>query len=70
MDCERNNQQLDQMLKDRNGELSRTKMELEHSGVKNDKLMEDNNKLFGEIERLKSHVMVITEQNQSVINIY
>lgn len=66
MECERSNQQLDQMLKERTNDLNRTKLELDNSNLKNDKLMEDNNKLFSEIERLKSHVMVITEQNQGV----
>lgn len=54
------------MLKERTGDLNRTKLDLDHANVKNDKLMEDNNKLFAEIERLKSHVLVITEQNQAV----
>ncbi len=67
MEVERNNQQLDQMLKERTSDLNRTKLDLDHSNIKNDKLLEDNNKLFSEIERLKSHVMVITEQNQSVL---
>ena len=66
MECERSNQQLDQILKERTNDLNRTKLELDNSNLKNDKLMEDNNKLFSEIERLKSHVMVITEQNQGV----
>ena len=73
MDCERNIQQLDAILKERLNDLHRLKFDLDNSSVKNDKLLEDNNKLFNEIERLKTHIMVITEQNQSVnlfINIF
>ncbi len=66
MDLERNNQQLEQRLNERTNELNRTKIDLDHSNVKNEKLMEDNGRLFNEIERLKSHVLIITEQNQNV----
>ncbi len=69
MDCERNNQHLDQMLKEKINELNNRTYELENSNIKIAKLLEDNNKLFNEIEKLKNHIMAITEQNQNVSNI-
>jgi len=32
--------------------------------------MEDNSKLFAEVDRLKNHVLNLTEQNQRVITIF
>ncbi len=54
------------MLKEKTNELNNRTYDLENSNIKNDKLLEDNNKLFTEIEKLKNHIMAITEQNQNV----
>jgi len=66
MDIEKKNQQLENMLKDKSSELNKRIYELENSNIKVEKLLEDNKKLFNEIEKLKNHINVLTDQNYSV----
>ena len=66
MDIEKKNQQLENMLKDKSSELNKRIYELENSNIKVEKMLEDNKKLFNEIEKLKNHINVLTDQNYSV----
>ena len=66
LDSERQGQELERMLKDRDIEIRRLNEELDYSRVNNEKLVEDNEKLFSEIEKLKNHIILLTEQNQKL----
>jgi len=66
MDAERQNQEYERILKDRENDIRRYNEELDFSRVNNEKLVEDNEKLFSEIEKLKNHIILLTEQNQKL----
>jgi len=57
---------LEGLLNERTDQLNRCSYDLDNSNMKNERLLEDNTKLFSEIERLKNHIIVLTEQNQRV----
>ena len=66
LDAERQGQELERVVKDRENEIRRLNEELDYSRVNNEKLVEDNEKLFCEIEKLKNHIILLTEQNQKL----
>ena len=66
LDAERQGQELERILKDRDMEIRRFNEELDYSRLNNEKLVEDNEKLFSEIEKLKNHIILLTEQNQKL----
>lgn len=66
LEAERQVQDLERMVKDRDSEIRRYNEELDFSRVNNEKLVEDNEKLFSEIEKLKNHIILLTEQNQKL----
>jgi len=66
LDAERQCQDLERIIKDRDSEIRRYNEELDFSRVNNEKLVEDNEKLFSEIEKLKNHIILLTEQNQKL----
>jgi hypothetical protein len=66
LDSERQVQELERILKDRDSDIRRYNEELDFSRVNNEKLVEDNEKLFSEIEKLKNHIILLTEQNQKL----
>ena len=51
--------------KDRN--IKQCLVDLDSLQEEKDKLLEDNTKMFNELDRLKNHIFVITEQNQRVL---
>jgi predicted nucleotidyltransferase component of viral defense system len=69
LDSERQVQELERILKDRDSDIRRYNEELDFSRVNNEKLVEDNEKLFSEIEKLKNHIILLTEQNQKLRHI-
>jgi len=66
-ECERSNQDLDRILKERDSDIRRLKEDLDFSKENNEKLVDDNEKLFSELEKLKNHVIILTEQNQKLV---
>ena len=66
LEAERQGQELERILKDRDSEIRRLNEDLDFSRVNNEKLVEDNEKLFSEIEKLKNHIILLTEQNQKL----
>jgi len=54
------------LLKERNGEIKRLNNELDLSRVSNEKLNSEKANLIGQIERYKTHIMILTEQNQKL----
>jgi chromosome segregation ATPase len=66
LEAERQCQELERMVKERDNDIRRYNEELDFSRVNNEKLVEDNEKLFSEIEKLKNHIILLTEQNQKL----
>jgi len=66
-ECERSNQDLDRILKERDSDIRRFKDDLDFSKENNEKLVDDNEKLFSELEKLKNHIIILTEQNQKLV---
>ena len=54
------------MLNNRTDQLNRCVNELENISGKSERLIDDNSNLLAEIDRLKNHVLILTEQNQKV----
>ncbi len=67
LDNERLFEELEMRSKDQDKSVKTYKEQLAALLGDKDKLYEDNTKMFNEIERLKNHVLLITEQNQRVI---
>lgn len=67
MELEKMNQDLEKNLNIKERELKSYIDELNHQRFTNDKLIEDNEKLFNELEKLKNHILILTDQNSKVI---
>ncbi len=65
-DCQNQIDRLNENLNGRSDQLNRCAYDLDNATAKSDRLMEDNSKLFAEVDRLKNHTMLLTEQNQRV----
>lgn len=63
---EKINQDLDRSIREKERDLKALLDELNHHRITNDKLMEDNEKLFNELEKLKHHIFILSDQNQKV----
>ena len=61
---ERNIVNLERVLRDRDNEIKRYLEEIGNCKGNIDNLEEDNTKLFTELEKMKNHILVLTEQNQ------
>lgn len=57
---------MEKNIRDKERELKSYIDELNHQRYTNDKLIEDNEKLFNELEKLKNHILLLTEQNSKV----
>jgi chromosome segregation ATPase len=66
MDAEKSNSQLNMLITEREREVNRYISDLEASRQANNRVSEDKFLLESENERLKSHIMTLTEQNQGV----
>jgi len=69
VECERNINDLENTIKDKQKDNQNLNQELESFRIKTDRLMDDNGKLFSENEKFKQHIVLLTEQNQRVFNI-
>jgi chromosome segregation ATPase len=65
-ECEKNIEKLESIVKERTNEIKRLSIELDNARISNEKLSSDKARLLGEIERYKSHIIVLTDQNQKV----
>ena len=63
-DMERVCGDMEKDLTEKEREYRRLFNDYEQSRMRNDRLVEDNSKLFGELEKMKAHILVIAEQNQ------
>ena len=66
IELEKLNQALERNIRDKERDLKGLIDELNHHRITNDKLIEDNEKLFNELEKLKNHILILTDQNQKV----
>lgn len=65
---ERSYGELELIIKDKDREMKMALKEFESLSVEKDKLYEDNIKMFNEIDRLKNHIYILSDQNHKVIN--
>jgi chromosome segregation ATPase len=54
------------VMKDKEREIKKLLNELDNYTVQKEKLYEDNTKMYNEIDKLKNHIYVLTEQYQNV----
>lgn len=66
IEAEKNNEQLQILLSERDREINRFVNELDNSRGLNQRISEEKLGLNAENERLKNHIMILTEQNQKV----
>jgi chromosome segregation ATPase len=66
MDREKDGDILNNLLKEKEREIKKYLDELDFIQSEKDKLYDDNTKMFNELDRLKKHIYIITEQNQQV----
>lgn len=67
LDAEKSNSQLQILLAEREREINRFVADLDASRQANNRVSEEKFLLASENERLKTHIMTLTEQNQGVI---
>jgi len=65
-ELEINNLELEKIIKDKEHQLKSYFDELNYQRFTNDKLVEDNEKLFNELEMVKNHILILTEQNSKL----
>lgn len=66
IEAEKNVENLENFLKERNSELKRVNAELDNSKLQNEKLTLNQSKANSEIERYKNHIMLLTSQNEQL----
>lgn len=66
-DREKDLEGLNKIIKEKDREIKKFFDELDFIQTEKNKLYEDNSRMFNEIDRLKKHIYIITEQNQHVI---
>jgi chromosome segregation ATPase len=67
LEAEKANDDLTELLHERDREISRHLKDIDNQRTTNQKLSEDKSYLGSENDKLKNHIMIITEQNQKVI---
>lgn len=65
-DRERDIENLNKILKDKEKEIQKYLNDLDFIQNEKNKLYEDNTRMFNEIDRLKKHIFILTDQNQQV----
>jgi hypothetical protein len=65
-DCEKSNEKFQIMLSDNDKEINRYANELESSRKINHRLNEEKSASNGDNEKMKNHIMLLTDQNQKV----
>lgn len=68
LDCERSNEKLEVEYKDKEREIRNLLIDMDNLKHLNSKVNDEKVRQFGEIEKLKSHIMVLTEQNQKYVD--
>jgi hypothetical protein len=68
-ESDRNNQKLDQLLNERTNDIRRLTQELETSRLNIEKVNGEKARLFSEADKFKSHMLLLTEQNQKVLKL-
>lgn len=63
-DCERTIEKLEGVVREREKDLRNSNVDIENLKLLNNKLNEEKNRGQNENERLKNHILVLTEQNQ------
>ena len=66
VEVQKRSEGLDKVLNERNEQLARFKYELENSRMKQNSLLEDNKYISNDMNNLKDHIRLLTEQNQKV----
>jgi len=66
-DFERSYREIEIKLKEKDKNMKRMSDDMDNIQDEKDKLFDDNSKMFLEIDRLKNHIFVITDQNKRVI---
>jgi chromosome segregation ATPase len=69
-EAERNGQRLDQLLNERAADIRRLTQELETARINIEKLNSEKARLFGESDKFKNHIVLLTEQNQKVKGLF
>jgi len=68
-DREKDIDSLSKIIKDKERDFKKAFDDLHFVQNEKDKLYEDNTRMFNELDRLKKHIYIITDQNQQVLNI-
>ena len=68
MDAERQIEKMDNIIREKEKDNKNACMDIDNLKLLNNKLNEEKNRQSQEIERLKSHILVLTEQNQKYID--
>jgi chromosome segregation ATPase len=66
-ECEKSNDQLSNILNEKDKEITRFIKELDNSRSNNQRMNEEKVSLASDNERLRNHIVVVTEQNQKLI---
>lgn len=66
-DRERDIENLNKIIKEKENDIKKFLDEIEFIQNEKNKLYEDNTKMFNEIDSLKNHIYVLTDQNQQVL---
>ena len=67
LDRDEKNENLEKIIKEKDKEIKKIIDDLDFLYQQKDKLYEDNSRMFNELDRLKKHIYIITDQNQQVI---
>lgn len=66
-DREKDVDSLNKIIKEKESEIQKLLDDRDFLQNEKQKLYEDNTRMFNEIDRLKKHIYIITDQNQQVI---
>jgi hypothetical protein len=69
-ESDRNIQKLDGLLNERANDIRRLTQELETARINIEKVNTEKSRLFSEADKFKNHIVLLTEQNQKVRDIY
>lgn len=67
LDCERAIDKLEGNIREKEKDIRNATIDIENLKILNSKLTDEKNRQQAEIDRLKSHIMVLTEQNQKYV---
>lgn len=67
LEKDKENENMEKIIIEKDKEIKKIVNDLEFLHQQKDKLYEDNSRMFNELDRLKKHIYIITDQNQQVI---